>query len=66
MFVSNDGIGPVEGIDSVIFDSSSDDVEIFLLNGQRATGSQRGFMIIRKSDGTVKKVFTRSSVRPGL
>ena len=66
VFVSNDGIGPVEGIDSVIFDSSSDDVEIFLLNGQRATGSQRGFMIIRKSDGTVKKVFTRSSVRPGL
>ena len=62
----NDGVGPVEGIDSLIFDSSSDDVEIFQLNGQRATGSQRGFFIIRKGDGTVKKVFTCSSVRPGL
>lgn len=58
VFVSNDGITPV-GIDSVIFDSSRDTIEMFTIDGQRANATQRGIMIIRMGDGTVRKVFVR-------
>ena len=57
VFVSNDGVGPVQGIDSVIFDSSRDDIEMFTIGGQQVNSPQQGLMIIRSKGGKTKKVF---------
>ena len=53
----NATFGQSEGLEQIIDDCDNSPVEIYDLNGNRRDAMQHGINILRRSDGSVKKVF---------
>ena len=55
----NAAFGQSEGLEQISDDCDNSPVEIYDLNGNRREAVQHGINILRKSDGSVKKVFVQ-------
>lgn len=55
----NATFGQCEGLEQICDDCDNSPVEIYDLNGNRRDAMQHGINILRKSDGSVKKVFVQ-------
>jgi hypothetical protein len=55
----NATFGQSEGLEQISDDCDNSPVEIYDLNGNRRDAMQHGINILRKSDGSVKKVFVQ-------
>ncbi|MCR4769867.1 MAG: family 43 glycosylhydrolase [Bacteroidaceae bacterium] len=65
VFLSNDGVNPANGIESVIYrdendeDNGEDTESVTNIQGMRLSSPQKGINIIRMTDGTTKKILIK-------